>query len=170
VSKDPIEGEAGRCPSCEETTQPEDLSCPQCGGDLRVDLLLVHPPISGRELYAAAKELEAFAPDASFVAIRRTLEAGHGPLLYGLSETRGSEAEKLLAARGAEARSVPHVEQPAAVESRRQPSRPINVRQASPRQAPARQESRRRVPPRWLLAATVAALVLIFWWLASGRL
>jgi hypothetical protein len=170
VSKEPIEGEAGRCPSCEETTEPEALSCPHCGGDLRVDLLLVHPPISARELYAAAKELEAFAPDASFVAIRRTLEAGHGPLLDGLSERRGSEAEKLLATHGAEARSVPHVELTPAAESRRQPSRPIPLRQVPVRQAAAAQARGPRVPARWLLAAAVAGLVLILWWLASGRL
>jgi serine protease Do len=117
--------------------------------DLRVDLLLVRPPPSPREIYAAARGLEALAPEATFAAIRRALEAGQGVLLSRISEDLARQAEDLLAAHGAEARRVPH-------------SGAASTIVESPAQVPARW-----LPLRWLLGSAIAVAILVVWvWLA----
>jgi len=122
--------------------------------DLQVDLLLVRAPSSPREIYAVARGLEALAPTTPFAAIRRTLEAGQGPLLSGISEEVARQAEELLAAHGAEGRAVPHSAARA------------NVADAT---APVRYAAGRQVPAFWPALAGIALVTLIAWWWWASR-
>lgn len=101
------------CPACGHRS-PAGLSCPRCGGSLRVDVFLEGPLEDEKTLFGAARDLcHLPAPPGSFGALKRALaRPGGGVLGTGLSRPAARAVLEVLSRHGVVAQARPSAARP----------------------------------------------------------